>query len=112
MKIIGFAFVILLYAYACYLGVRGYFLVAARLRRKALGSVTRNALTYAWFLVFIALVVPFAIFFPLWVNTEWMVFADDEDSRMLLLLLGAACLALTAWTGWRRSRTSADSLVY
>jgi hypothetical protein len=101
MKYVGFILVVALYVYVCYLGIRGYWLIAGYLHQKFHAPVTRTVLLHGWFLIFVIVEVPISIFFPAWLSGRWGIFAPEPRTTALLLLFGCATLALAAWRGWR-----------
>src|SRR4029453_13903525 len=96
-----FAVSMLAFFYVCYIGVRAYFFVAIRVRRRIPHEATRTGLLYAWFLIFALVEVPIAIFFPLWLSHAWNLFEAGPAWRSVLILLGCAMLAAAAWLGWK-----------
>lgn len=101
MKLVGFILIMLLYTYACYLAARGYWHFSDYLHRKFRKPSARTVVTYAWFLAFVAMVIPVGIFFPAWLSEKWEIFAAEPGTTTLLLLFGCAVLALATWGGWR-----------
>lgn len=101
MKYIGFILVVLLYAYGCYLGMRGYWLVAGYLYQKFQQPAARSALLHAWLVAFVIAQVPIGIFFPAWLSEKWKILVPGPLTTTLLLLFGCVTLALAAWRGWQ-----------
>ncbi|MDY6948609.1 MAG: hypothetical protein SXG53_23140, partial [Pseudomonadota bacterium] len=101
MIVASFVMVMLVFAYVCYLGFRGYFFVAVTVRRHVSHDAVRTGLLFVWFLAFVAIEMPVAVFFPLWLGERWNVFDDGQMSRAALILFGCASLAIAVWFGMK-----------
>jgi hypothetical protein len=97
----GFALLLLAYALACYGGIRGYCSVAVKIYKQTQQPPVQRLLTNVWFLAFVVIEIPFAIFFPAWLAEKLSIFAPGSFSTGGLILLGAATLAAATWKGFR-----------
>lgn len=86
----------ILYIALCIFGFKLYFF----LQRKNLNTrdkLKKSIASYALFILFICIEIPFAIFFPAWLNTQLNVLEKSSESTMYLLIFGVAVLSLSIW---------------
>lgn len=63
MNFVLFALAIPVHVLVCFLGVRAYVCVANYLGQQIQLYAARTVVLYSWFLIFVALEIPFAVFF-------------------------------------------------
>lgn len=101
MIVASFVVVMFVFAYVCYLGFRGYFFVAVKMRQHVSQQAMRTVLLSVWFLAFVVVEMPFAVFFPWWLGERWNVFEAGQTPRAILILFGCATLATAIWFGMK-----------
>lgn len=93
---IYFIFFGVMHIILCVLGFKLYYF----LQRKNLHTrdkLKKCIVSYALFILFIGIEIPFAIFFPAWLNVKLNVFDKSPESTMYLLIFGVAVLILSIW---------------
>lgn len=94
-----FLFLLIGYVILCIVGVRGYFYLQKRNIEKVGSGFRQIIYSYLLFAIFICLEIPFAIFFPMWLNEKLTVVDRTSQTTMCFLLLGCLTLALATWKG-------------
>jgi hypothetical protein len=100
---IEFSILIFIYIGICIGGFKLYFYLQGKNMDHANNRLRKWIVTYFLFAFFILLEIPFAIFFPFWLNNKLMVVEQSTNSSMYLLLSGCLVLAIALWYG-RKSR--------
>ena len=100
---IEFSILIFIYISICIGGFKLYFYLQEKNMNHANGRLRKWIFTYCLSACFILLEIPFAIFFPFWLNNKLMIIEKSTNSSMYLLLSGCLVLAIALWFG-RKSR--------
>ena len=104
MKIFFFIIGVALYLAALNLLVKGHKLLNLRYGWPTPSGLINNALCYFFFAAFICVVIPFAFFFPLWLNTFLPVLQSTQTNSAFLILLGGFALSVTVWLNYKKSK--------
>ncbi|AEA96799.1 hypothetical protein MADE_1003255 [Alteromonas mediterranea DE] len=104
MKIFFFIIGVALYLAALNLLVKGHKSLNLRFGWPTPSGLANNALCYFFFAAFICVVIPFAFFFPLWLNTFLPVLQSTQTNNALLILLGGFVLSVTMWLNYKKSK--------
>lgn len=86
----------IIYIALCIFGFKLYFF----LQRKNLntrGEFKKVVVSYVLFILFVCIEIPFAIFFPAWLNAKLNVLSKSSESIMYLLLFGVIVLGFSLW---------------
>ena len=67
-------------------------------------GLTNNVICYLFFAVFIGLIIPFAFFFPLWLNTLSPVLQPTQPNRAILILIGGFVLCVAMWLNYKKTK--------
>ncbi|WP_419148870.1 hypothetical protein [Pseudoalteromonas 'SMAR'] len=95
-----FTAIIILYISTCISLFKLYFFLQKKNQQSS--SAISVIASYLLFACFIIIAVPFAIFFPAWINVKLGAISGPESSTMLILF-GCVVLAMSIWQG-RKSR--------
>lgn len=104
MNLLLFIIGIFVYCYVCYFFARIYFSYKTLGKIKSRNKLLRLIGEYAFFFVFIFIEIPFAFFFPVWVNDKLIVIKSDSFTTMLFIIFGAIVLVISLSLGYRRSK--------
>ena len=104
MKIFFFIIGVALYLAALNLLVKGHKSLNLRFGWPTPSGLANNALCYFFFAAFICVVIPFAFFFPLWLNTFLPVLQSTQTNSAFLILLGGFALSVTVWLNYKKSK--------
>ena len=104
MEILFFIIGVALYLAALSLLVKGHKSLNLRFGWPTPSGLVNNALCYFFFAAFISVVIPFAFFFPLWLNTFLPVLQSTQTNSALLILFGGFALSVTVWLNYKKSK--------
>ena len=85
-----------MYIALCMLGFKLYFFLQQK-NLHTRDKFKKGIASYALFILFICIEIPFAIFFPVWLNTRLNVLEKSSESTMYLLIFGVVVLSLSIW---------------
>lgn len=86
----------IVYIALCILGFKLYFFLQQK-NLNTRGKLKKGIASYALFMLFICIEIPFAIFFPAWLNARLNVLDKNSESTMYLILFGVVVLSLSIW---------------
>ncbi|APD94315.1 hypothetical protein BM523_10070 [Alteromonas mediterranea] len=104
MEIIIFTIGAAIYLVAINLLVKGHKMLNLRFGWPRPAGLTNNAICYLIFAVFIGVVIPFAFFFPLWLNTLAPVLQPTQTNRAILILIGGFVLSVAMWLNYKKTK--------
>ncbi|AXR06004.1 hypothetical protein [Salinimonas sediminis] len=102
MEILFFTIGAAIYLVAVNSLVKGQKLLNCHFGWPSPSGLANNAFCYFFFAVFICVVIPFAFFFPLWLNTLVPVLQETQINRALLILIGGFVLSVTMWSNYKK----------
>jgi hypothetical protein len=85
-----------MYIALCILGFKLYFFLQQK-NLHTRDKLKKGIVSYALFILFICIEIPFAIFFPAWLSTRLNVLDKSSESTLYLLILGVIVLSLSIW---------------
>lgn len=89
----------LFYVAICIGGFKFYFYLQEKNKAHSYGRLAKGSVSYLYFAILIFAEIPFAIFFPFWLNTKLKVFESGQMTSVTLLLIGCAILGGALWFG-------------
>ena len=104
MEIIIFTIGAAIYLVAVNLLVKGHKMLNLRFGWPRPAGLINNAICYLFFAVFIGVVIPFAFFFPLWLNTLAPVLQATQTNRAILILIGGFVLSIAMWLNYKKTK--------
>ena len=104
MEIIIFTIGAAVYLFAVNLLVKGHKALNLRFGWPTPSGLTNNVICYFFFAVFICVVIPFAFFFPLWLNTFVPVLQPTQTNRAILILVGGFVLSAAVWLNYKKTK--------
>lgn len=90
---------IAVYIAICIWGFKWYFHFQSLVRASKSSGFMRGVYSFILFIIFICIEIPFAIFFPAWVNSRLMIFEENTGTTAFMLLFGCLILAISLWKG-------------
>ncbi|WP_181898358.1 hypothetical protein [Alteromonas aestuariivivens] len=104
MEIFIFTIGAAIYLVAVNLLIKGHKSLNLRFGWPTPSGLANNAICYFFFAVFICAVIPFAFFFPLWLNTVAPILQSTQTNRALLILAGGIVLSLAMWLNYKKTK--------
>lgn len=91
--------IVAFYIMACIWGFKWYFYVQNLVKVSKFRVFLKNICNFMLFIIFICIEVPFAIFFPAWVNAKLMIIDENAGTTSSMLLFGCFVLIISVWKG-------------
>lgn len=101
MEIITLVFALVVYVLICYWVCRLYLAAAIWANKFFESFILRNLVIYFFLLVFLAIELPFAVFFPFWFNEQLVVFVSSPEITGNLIIFGSIVLGGSGWAALR-----------
>lgn len=96
---ISFLILMSIYIALCIVGFKGYFYLQCKVKSLKSNNLSKAIYSYTLFIVFICVEIPFAIFFPAWINSKLMMLDENTATTASMLLFGCFVLAISIWKG-------------
>lgn len=93
---ISYIVIIAIYIVLSVLGFKLYFFLQNK-NLDTKSKLKKVVASYTLFILFIFIEIPFAIFFPAWLNAKLNVFNQSSNYTMYLLLFGTLVLCFSIW---------------
>jgi len=104
MQIVIFTIGVAIYVVAVNLLVKGQKAVNLRFGWPKPKGFINNAACYFSFAIFVFLVLPFAFFFPIWLNALLPVLQPTQTNRAILILIGGFVLSASMWLNYKKTK--------
>lgn len=103
LNLVAFILSIVVYIFFCYFGVKVYLKTIVAIYESRWSQTTRTLTAGVVFLGFVASILPFAVFAPVWLSMYFKFFLDEQGQEPsgTMFAFGCVILLCIVWTALR-----------